>query len=129
VNMAAGPADADGNVALDAAIQASSGLHLQGPHASPEWLDEPAGALNPPNMPMVPAGPRTTVVKHFVDVVADISPPDKAAIQALCDAGKWDELPAPFCMKDPLQLKYVMQFAVVPDRTASQPTGLNPFGL
>ncbi|CAE7504581.1 unnamed protein product [Symbiodinium natans] len=107
-------AERDGDTAVSTGLDATRGMHLSKQLPYPIWSDQALGGISIMDLPMTELGNTNTLLKHFVDVITNVPPPDKNTIESLINAGKWNELPPPFCPKQKLDVKLVLQFAVLP---------------
>ena len=59
---------------------------------------------------------KTVLGQHVIDIINHVPSPDKTAIEAAINAGKWgpDMLPLPFCIKYDVEVKVITQLVLVP---------------
>ena len=107
-------ASRDGNTTVDTGIEATRGMHLSKILPYPLWSDQAPGGISVLDLPITEVNDGNNYIKHFVDLICDVPPPDKQHIESLINEGKWNQLPAPFCPKQILDLKLHTQFAVIP---------------
>ncbi len=98
---------------MQTGIDNSEGLHLSKPLPKPYWKDEAAGGINPPDLP-IDLAPDNCMATHLVDIVCNVELPDKQDIETKVNAGRWSDLPVPFCLKQDLEIDILIQFALVP---------------
>ncbi|CAE7829059.1 unnamed protein product [Symbiodinium sp. CCMP2592] len=103
----------DGNTDCTTGINATRGMHLSRPLPYAVRSDQACGGVSIPDLPMT-ALPDKCMVKHFVDVIMDVPPPNKQMIESVVNQGKWSQAPAPFCPKTVMDVKLITQFVVLP---------------
>ena len=103
----------DGNTDCTTGINATRGMHLSRPLPYAVWSDQACGGVSIPDFPMT-ALPDKCMVKHFVDVIMDVPPPNKQMIESVVNQGKWSHAPAPSCPKTVMDVKLITQFVVLP---------------
>ncbi|CAE7785106.1 unnamed protein product [Symbiodinium sp. CCMP2592] len=103
-----------GDVSIDAGIQATQGMSLSKPRPYPAWSDQARGGISFFDLPLQDV--KCDSAKHIVDIISDVPPPDKTAIEAAINSGHWgkDRLPEPFCVKSDIEVKLIKQFVVIP---------------
>ena len=111
----------DGNASVDTGVEATRGMHLSKQLPFPSWCDQAPGGIHLTDLPLNAISGENTVLKHFVDIIYNVSPPDKSAIEDAVSRGKWsrDDLLEPFCLKSEMEVTLVSQFAVLPQRDGS----------
>ena len=101
------------NIFLKDSIQATADLWLRSlpQHAKVGLM--PAGPISPAALPLRDLEPHAATLKHFFDIVYDFDGRinDDQLGPILRDQA-WGELPAPFGLKKPLNVKYVMQIFI-----------------
>ena len=104
-----------GDVSIEVGIEATKGMYLSKPLPYPSWSDQASGGMSIMDLPLQDLPRDQAMLKHFVDVIADVPPPDKTAIETAINAGTWgrDKIPVPFCLKADMELKLITQFVVL----------------
>ena len=74
----------------------------------------PAGPISPAALPLRDLEPRAATLKHFFDIVYDFDGRivNYDQLGPILRDQSWGELPAPFGLKKPLDVKYVMQIFI-----------------
>ena len=106
----------DGNVSVECGIEATRGMHLSKLLPFPTWTDQAVGGVSVLDLPLQGLSGNQSLLKHFVDIINDVPPPDKNIIETTVNSGSWGrrELPEPFCPKTDMDVKLVTQFVVIP---------------
>ena len=84
------------------------------------YLSQPGltklGGISIIDLPLRDLQRDNTLIKHIVDIVTDITPPNKGVIEQHVNEGRWSraELPEPFCQKADMEVKLITQFVVLP---------------
>ena len=102
-------------MSIEVGIEATKGMYLSKPLPYPSWSDQASGGMSIMDLPLQDLPRDQAMLKHFVDVIADVPPPDKTAIETAINAGTWgrDKLPVPFCLKADMELKLITHFVVL----------------
>ena len=70
-----------GDVSIEVGIEATKGMYLSKPLPYPSWSDQASGGMSIMDLPLQDLPRDQAMLKHFVDVIADVPPPDKTAIE------------------------------------------------
>ncbi|CAE7519037.1 unnamed protein product [Symbiodinium sp. CCMP2592] len=108
-----------GDVSIDAGIQATQGMSLSKPLPDPAWSDQARGGIFLSDLPLQDV--KCDSAKHIVDIISDVPPPDKTSIEAAINSGHCgkDRLPEPFCVKSDVEVKLITQFVVISQNNAN----------
>ena len=89
----------DGDVSIDAGIEATRGMFSPKQLPFPSWTDQASGRFSFSDLPLKDAPRDKSLVKHIFDIINDVPLANKTAIGASSNEGNWgpDVLPAPFC--------------------------------
>ena len=103
----------DGNVSIEAGIEATKGMYLSKPLPCPAWSDQASGGVTVSDLPLQDTVNESASVKRIVDVISNVPPPDKIAIETAITAGDCAFLPAPFSPKTNMEVNLIAQFVVL----------------
>ena len=105
----------DGEISIEAGIDATRGMHLSKPLPYPGWSDQAPGGISLLDLPLQEIKGDVGSLKHIVDIITNVPPPDKSAIELVINSGHWgrDRLPEPFCLKCDMEVKLITQFVVI----------------
>ena len=103
----------DGNVSIETGIEATKGMYLSKPLPYPTWSDQAPGGVTVNDLPLQDTVNESASVKHIVDVISNVPPPDKTAIENAINAGDWASLPTPFSPKTNMEVNLITQFVVL----------------
>ena len=101
------------NISLKDAIQATADLWLRSLPQHAKVGPMPAGPISPAALPLRDLEPRAATLKHFFDILYDFDGRiNYDQLGPILRDQAWGELPAPFGLKKPLNVKYVMQIFI-----------------
>ena len=111
----------DGDVSIEAGIQATRGMHLSKQLPHPAFSDQAPGGISLLDLHLQDLKKCTTSIKHIVDMITNVPPPDKSTIESLVSNGQWEKgsLPEPFCLKADMEIVLVTQFVVIPQENGN----------
>ena len=77
----------DGYVSIEAGIQATRGMHLSKQLPHPTFSDQPPGGISLLDLPLQDIKNNAVSIKHIVDMITNVPPPDMSTIESLISNG------------------------------------------